>query len=264
MQEFLGVISASIHLLSFSLQPIQRWLKELFWRLNWRGCFVQPHNAQYNFNTTRSAPSCTSSEELGKRKEEEDKKGICEVPVNPTSFSRLCGWTWLKDLIKDRRKRSKKRWEKHKWKNISEELHCLHYFFFFLRKLLLRYFPLAENLLNFRSCICHTRHPVITGSSTVLLFWAQPDCSMYKNSSIFHIANWNCQERECCKHMHRGLLLGWGEMIKLSYSSVPNHWSFGVGSLSLTRNPAITSMPTLRTPLLLLLLVRIISSGEVG
>lgn len=175
------------------------------------------------------------------------------------------GWkTWSKTGGREARRDEKSTSGKIFLKNFIVFTFFFNYFFIFLRKLLLRYFPLAENLLNFRSCICHTRHPVITGSSTVLLFWAQPDCSTYKNSSIFHIANWNCQERKCCKHMHRGLLLGWGEMIKLSYSSVPNHWSFGVGALSLTRNPEITSMPTLQSPLLLLLLVRIISSGEVG
>jgi len=44
--------------------------------------------------------SCMRSEEVGKKEEqEEDEKEICDVPVNPITFLRFCGWIWLKDLI---------------------------------------------------------------------------------------------------------------------------------------------------------------------
>lgn len=50
MFHFLGVISGFIHLLSFTLWPIQCWLKDFFFKLNWKRYFIQPYNAHYNFN----------------------------------------------------------------------------------------------------------------------------------------------------------------------------------------------------------------------
>lgn len=53
---------------------------------------------------------CMKSDKAVKKGgQEENKKEICDVPMNPTSFSRFCGSIYLKDLIEARRKRSKKR-----------------------------------------------------------------------------------------------------------------------------------------------------------